>query len=183
MKKQYRKIEEVIDSLSPVQIAAVADVYENGDGALPNEDWKKSMQYYKRAAETGDAYAQCRLANAYATGLEVEKSAELALFWYTRSAEQGNPFAQYEVAMRVPDEEGALLWLFASAEQGFATAMKELSDRLRITDPRMAQKWLRRYYRKRNKCKIKNINGKNYMRQIRNTKMPKVINGEVVIKI
>ena len=183
MKKQYRKIEEVIDSLSPIQIAAVADIYENGDGALPNEDWKKSMQYYKRAAETGDAYAQCRLANAYVMGHDIEKSAELALFWYTRSAEQGNPFAQYEVAMRVSDEEGALLWLFASAEQGFATAMKELSDRLRITDPRMAQKWLRRYYRKRNKCKIKSINGKNHMRQIRKTKMPKVINGEVVIKI
>ena len=183
MKKQYRKIEEVIDSLSPVQIAAVADVYENGDGALPNEDWEKSMQYYKMAAEMGDAYAQCRLANAYVMGHDIEKSAELALFWYTRSAEQGNPFAQYEVAMRVPDEEGALLWLFASAEQGFTTAMKALSDRLRITDPRISQKWLRRYYRKRNKCKIKNFNGKNYMRQIRKMKMPKVINGEVVIKI
>ena len=183
MKKGYRKIEEVIDCLLPAQIAAVADLYENGGGLLPEEDWEKANKYYKMSAKMGDAYAQTVIANAYATGIDVERDDELALFWYKQSAEQGNPFAQYEVAMRVPDEGGALLWLYASAKQGFATAMKELSDRLRITDPRMSQKWLRRYYRKRNKCKIQNINGKNYIKQIRKMRMPKVINGEVVIKI
>ena len=183
MRKQYRKVEDVIDLLSPAQIAAVADIYENGDGLLPKEDWVKSTQYYKMAAEMGDAYAQSTLANAYTVGCDVEKSEALALFWYQRSAEQGNPHAQYEVAMRLSDADGALLWLHSSAKQGFPTAMKELSDRLRIIDPRLSQRWLRRYYRKRSKCKIENINGKHYVRQIRKTNMPTVIDGEVVIWI
>ena len=181
MKRQYRKIEEVIDLLSPAQIAAVADIYENGEGSLPEEDWEKSTRYYKMAAEMGNAYAQSTLANAYTIGRDVERSDELALFWYKQSAEQGNPYAQYEVAMRLSDEDGALLWLHLSAKQGFTSAMKELSDRLHEVDPKKSKKWLRRYYRKKNT--IETINGKKYMKQIRKMKMPEVINGEVVIEI
>lgn len=183
MKRQYRKIEEVIDLLSPAQIAAVADIYENGEGSLSEEDWEKSTRYYKMAAEMGDAYAQSTLANAYTIGRDVERSEELALFWYKQSAEQGNPYAQYEVAMRVSDEDGALLWLHSSAKQGFPTAMKELSDRLRIIDPRMSQKWLQRYYRNKDKHDIWRWHGKKYMRECKRERQPEIIDGEVVIRI
>ena len=179
--KKYVNAEENITLLTPAQIAAVADIYENGEGSLPEEDWEKSTRYYKMAAEMGDAYAQSTLANAYTIGRDVEKSEELAFFWYKQSAEQGNPHAQYEVAMRLSDEDGALLWLHASAKQGFTTAMKELSDRLRETDPRKSKKWLRRYYRKKNT--IETINGKKYVKMIRKMKRPMVIDGEVVIEI
>ena len=183
MKRQYRKIEEVIDRLSSAQIAAVADIYENGEGSLPEEDWEKSTRYYKMAAEMGDAYAQSTLANAYTIGRDVERSEELAFFWYKESAEQGNPYAQYEVAMRLSDEDGALLWLHSSAKQGFPTAMKELSDRLRIIDPRMSQKWLRRYYRNKDKHDIWRWHGKKYIREIKRERQPEIIDGEVVIEI
>ena len=179
--KRYVNAEENIDMLTPAQIAVIADIYENGEGLLPEEDLEKSTLYYKMAAEMGDAYAQSTLANVYTIGRDVEKSDEQALFWYMKSAEQGNPYAQYEVGMRISEDEGALLWLHASAKQGFTTAMKELSDRLREVDPKKSKKWLRRYYRKRNT--IETINGKKYMRQIRKMKMPTVINGEVVILI
>ena len=179
--KQYRKIQEVIDLLSPAQLAAVADIYEDGEGVEDNS--KIAIQYYRMAAEAGDSYAQSTLANAYTIGRDVQQSDEFALLWYKKAAEQGNPYAQYEVAMRTPDNEGALLWLHLSANQGFPTAMKELSDRLREIDPKLSRLWLKKYYRKRKRCKIENVNGKKYMRSLRRETLPKVVDGEVVILI
>ena len=81
MEKQYRKIEEVLELLTPMQIATLSDLYDNGDGALASEDTEKSIMYCKMAAEMGNAYAQSTLANAYTIGRDVEQSDELALFW------------------------------------------------------------------------------------------------------
>ena len=180
--EEYIKVDHISDvlfKLHPAQMASIADIYENGDGVERNE--KKALDYYTWSAMLGDPYAQSVLANAYSIGRGIKKSDEQALYWYKKSAEQGNPYAQYEVGMRITDEEGALLWLHASAKQGFSTAMKEMSDRLRRIDPGRSKRWLRRYYRKKNK--IENINGKAYMRSIRKMPMPRVIGGEVVIRI
>ena len=139
--KQYRKIEEVIDLLSPFQLASVADIYESGDGVAPD--------------------------------------AVLADLYYRIAAERGVPYAQYKTAMRLSDDDGALLWLHMSAKQGFSIAMKELSDRLVRSDPKMSKKWLRRYYRSRCKIRIKQWFGKEY----RGEQLPEIIDGEVVILI
>lgn len=181
--KKYVNAEENIDMLTSVQIAALADIFENSEGLLPEENLEKAMRYYKMAAEMGDAYAQSALANAYTVGRDVEKSDELALFWYKKAAEQGNPYAQYELGKRLRDEDGGLLWLYLSAKQGFAAAMKELSDRLRNIDSKESKKWLRRYYRNRGKNDAWRWFGKKYVRELRRTVQPEVIDGEVVIKI
>lgn len=172
-------METIHFKLHPAQIARLADLYEEGEGIERNE--LRASNLYWWSAVLGDPYAQSILANAYAIGQGVKQSNEQALDWYKKSAEQGNPYAQYEVGMRISDEEGALLWLHASAKQGFTTAMKELSDRLREVDPRKSRRWLRRYYRKKNT--IETVNGKKYMKSIRKMRMPEVINGEVVIRI
>lgn len=183
MEKQYRKVEEVLDLLTPMQIATLSDIYDNGDGALASEDAEKSIMYCKMAAEMGNAYAQSTLANAYIIGVDVEKSEELAMFWYTKAAEQGNPYAQYELGKRLRDEEGGLLWLHLSAKQGFTIAMKELSDRLLFSDPKASRKWLKRYYRNKDKHDAWRWHGKKYMREFKRERQPEVINGEVVIWI
>ena len=183
MEKQYRKVEEVLELLSPMQIATLSDIYDNGDGALASEDTEKSIMYCKMAVEMGNAYAQSTLANAYTIGRDVDKSDELALFWYKKAAEQGYPYAQYELGKRLHDEEGGLLWLHLSAKQGFTMAMKELSDRLRFSDPKASQKWLKRYYRNRDKRDAWRWHGKKYMREFKRERQPEVIGGEVVIRI
>ena len=131
----------------------------------------------------GNAYAQSTLANAYTIGRDVDKSDELALFWYKKAAEQGYPYAQYELGKRLHDEEGGLLWLHLSAKQGFTIAMKELSDRLRCSDPKASQKWLKRYYRNKDKRDAWRWHGKKYMREFKRERQPEVIDGEVVILI
>lgn len=172
-------METIHFKLHPAQIARLADLYEEGEDIERNE--LRASNLYWWSAVLGDPYAQSILANAYAIGRGVKQSDEQALYWYEKSAEQGNPYAQYEVGMRISDEEGALLWLHSSAKQGFTTAMKELSDRLREVDPRKSRRWLRRYYRKKNT--IETVNGKKYMKSIRKMRMPEVIDGEVVIRI
>ena len=49
IKKEYRKAEDVLDQLSPMQIATLYDIY--------NEDPDKSMVYLEMAAEGGNTYS------------------------------------------------------------------------------------------------------------------------------
>ena len=175
IKKEYRKAEDVLDQLSPMQIATLYDIY--------NEDPDKSMVYLEMAAEGGNAYAQTILANAYCFGCDVEQNEKIALMWYRKAAEQGYPYAQYEFGKRLHDEEGGLLWLHLSAKQGLWLAMKELSDRLHCSDPKASQKWLKRYYRNKDKRDAWRWHGKKYMREFKRERQPEIINGEVVILI
>ena len=141
MDKEYKKIESVIDSLSPTQLLAVAELYENG--------------------------------------IEIGRDLFLATAYYRMAAERGVPYAQYQMAMRTSEADGALLWLHMSAMQGLPIAMKELSDRIRDTDPKMSQKWLKQYYKSRDKEGEIEWFGE----VCRGEDQPEVIDGEVVIKI
>lgn len=68
-----------------VAIGALEKSYE--------ETWETFAQC-KRAAERGNATAQCGLGYMYGTGKGVERDYEEAVKWYRRSAEQGNASAQ-----------------------------------------------------------------------------------------
>ena len=50
-----------------------------------------------RAAEAGDADAQCELAWSYDEGEGVEVDHEKAFYWYTKAAEQNDATAQYNL--------------------------------------------------------------------------------------
>lgn len=182
--KNYMKLDDMETihfKLNPAQIAALADIYEEGNGIERDELMANNLYWW--SAELGDPYAQSVLSNAYTIGRDIKKSDELALFWYKKAAEQGYPYAQYELGKRLHDEEGGLLWLHLSAKQGFTMAMKELSDRLRFSDPKASQKWLKRYYRNRDKRDAWRWHGKKYMREFKRERQPEVIGGEVVIRI
>lgn len=108
--KNYMKLDDMETihfKLNPAQIAALADIYEEGNGIERDELMANNLYWW--SAELGDPYAQSVLSNAYTIGRDIKKSDEQALFWYRKSAEQGNPYAQYEVGMRISEEEGALL--------------------------------------------------------------------------
>ena len=175
IKKEYRKAEDVLDQLSPMQIATLYDIYSEGPD--------KSMVYLEMAAEGGNAYVQTILANAYCFGCDVEQNEKIALMWYRKAAEQGYPYVQYESRKRLHDEEGGLLWLHLSANQGLWLALKELSDRLRLSDPKASEWWLKRYYRNKDKHDAWRWHGKKYMREFKRERQLEIINGEVVILI
>ena len=177
--KKYIDVNKVIDKLSAAQITAIGDIFDGGDGV--ERDRKRAIDYFFKGAVLGDAYAQAMIADAYAVGDIMQKSEADALMWYKKSAEQYNPYAQYQYGKRISDDDGGLLWLHLSAHQGFPLAMKELSDRLYRYDPKLSQKWLKKYYSKRNKCKLKNFCGKTYLKELRHEHLPKVFCGEIVV--
>ena len=179
--KKYIDVSKVMDKLSAVQLTAVGDIFDGGEGV--ERDRKKAIDYFFKGAVLGDAYAQAMIADAYAIGDIMQKSEADALVWYQRSAEQYNPYAQYQLGKRLSDDDGGLLWLHLSADQGFPLAMKELSDRLRTLDPRMSQKWLKKYYRNKNKSNAEIWLGKKYLRERRRQRIPELLEGEVVIRI
>ena len=121
-----------------------------GGGLVATEACKKNGDVFK-AAERGDAYAQCakrhrrldaeegnakaqyELGSAYASGVGVPQDYKEAVNWYRRAAEQGNVDAQFELGMMYltgtgvsPDYEEAVKWYRLAAEQGDAYAQTRL---------------------------------------------------------
>ena len=101
---QYKKIDEIIDMLSPSQVAAIADIYENGDGVMP--DPLLAISYYRIAAERGVPYAQYKLA-------QLLSDEEGALLWLHMSAKQGFSVAMKELSDRLnkSDPKASKKWL------------------------------------------------------------------------
>ena len=75
----------------------VAFFYEFGlDGVTPSPE--KAAEWYRRAAEQGDADAQFNLGDCYECGTGVELSTKLAAKWYRFAAEQGHKDAKAALA-------------------------------------------------------------------------------------
>ena len=87
----------------------------------------------KKAAEQGDAKAQCNLGICYDFGKGVEKNPTEAVKWYRKAAEQGFAQAQYNLGNCYANGDGveknrseAVKWYRKAAEQGNATAQYNL---------------------------------------------------------
>ncbi|MBR0278623.1 MAG: sel1 repeat family protein [Synergistaceae bacterium] len=70
-------------------------------GLSPSERRKLAATQLKNAAkaENGDPKAQNVMGTYYESGNGVEKDYWKAIYWYTKSADQGNPNAQYHLAI------------------------------------------------------------------------------------
>lgn len=92
-----------------------------------------AVDWYRRAAEAGDAVAMGNLGVMYEHGTGVGQSTEEAMAWYRRAAEAGNAIAMtnlglaYANARGVPqDYEAARSWYRRAAEAGDTLAMVNL---------------------------------------------------------
>ena len=63
-------------------------MYSMGQGA--GRDPKKAAELYRKAADQGNAEAQCRLGAMYEKGRAVPQDADMALELYREAAEHGN---------------------------------------------------------------------------------------------
>jgi hypothetical protein len=64
----------------------------------PKPDNALAANYYRRSASTGYAGAQNNLGDLYEAGKGVPKNSKLAVYWYTRAAERGEPTAYLSLA-------------------------------------------------------------------------------------
>lgn len=95
--------------------------YEEGLGTA--RDKQQALYWTERAAFHGDRDGQCNLAEFYEDGIfGLEKSKELAKFWYAKAAEQG-----HDMAIEKCREYGVAVETDKTAKSGFGKHIEKLS--------------------------------------------------------
>ena len=98
------------------------------------QDYTKAVEWFRKAAEQGDADAQCNLGICYYKGEGVPSNYDKAAEWWRKSAEQEYAKAQYYLGYcyyygigDVPkDLIKAVEWFRKAAEQGNKNAIESL---------------------------------------------------------
>ena len=96
--------------------------YNNGRGVEQSDE--KAVEWFRRAANQGDADAQFELGCAYDSGKGVKKDAEEAVKWYRKAAEQGDADGACSLGQSllfgigIEKDEGAAFHWFQCAAEG-----------------------------------------------------------------
>ncbi|WP_274423273.1 tetratricopeptide repeat protein [Chelativorans sp. YIM 93263] len=93
------------DNQSPVDPARFGKTLDKAFGAYQRGHYLTALEHARPRAEAGDPAAQALIAEIYARGLGVPRSAEKAAEWYAKAAEQGVPEAQMQYALILADGE------------------------------------------------------------------------------
>ena len=110
------------------------EAYTQGHQAYRADDYQRAMQLLLPLAQQGHAGAQYDVARMYEKGEGVDKDEKQTVEWYRRSAEGGNPRAQYKLFAAYArgwgplkkDEAVAREWLTKAAEGGYGRAQETL---------------------------------------------------------
>ena len=107
--------------------------YKTGEEFYNQGNYTEAVKWYRKAAEQGDAAAQCGLGFSYAIGQGVSQNFTEAVKWFRKSAEQGNADAQFYLGVSYAQGQGvpqdyaeAVKWCRKAAEQGHALAQNKL---------------------------------------------------------
>jgi TPR repeat protein len=101
------------------------------DNSNSKSDYIEAVKWYRKAAERGNAKAQCFLGHCYVYGSGVAEDEVEAVKWFHKSAESGYANAQrwlgdfYE---RTQDYISAIKWYRKGAEQGDFSCQHTLGD-------------------------------------------------------
>ena len=106
-----------------------ATVFERCKLYYSSENYTEAFKCFQKAAEQGNALAQCNLGFMYEDGRGVKQDYFKAFEWWQKAAEQGNALAQYNLGVMYQYGQGvkqdyfkAVEWYQKAAEQGYAKA-------------------------------------------------------------
>ena len=123
MKKLIVLLALLMPMISMAQSAE--ECYKKGKEYFDKKDYKQAVEWYQKAANQGDAKAQCYLGWMYHNGRGVTQNYNKAMEWYQKAANQGDATAQcnigvlYDYGYGVPkDHNKALEWYQKAADQG-----------------------------------------------------------------
>jgi len=151
-------------------------IYSSSKHEDPNVE---AAKWYRKAAEQGNAEAQCALGILYFKEIGVELDKTEAAKWYRKAAEQGHVVAQYALGECYslgdgvePDKTEAAKWYRKAAESGDANAQYKLGlcyakgDGI-VKNKIEAKKWYSKAAEQKQRLAEDAINGFNLMDQYR----------------
>ena len=119
--------------VKPAPQETVQSAMQAAKDAYQRQDFSKAAEWFRKAADLGDAKAQYNLGVAYNEGKGVPQDFGQAAFWFSKAAEQGIPQAQNNLGFLykqgqgvVQDSSKATEWFRKAAQQGFAQAQHNL---------------------------------------------------------
>ncbi len=99
------------------------------------QNMTNAIEWYRKAADQGNARAQYNLGWCYANSKGMDKAPVEAVKWYRKAAEQGNARGQYNLGLCyeygkgvTKDMREATEWFRKAAEQGDAKSQHELGS-------------------------------------------------------
>ena len=134
-------------------------LYVDANLAALDGDYARAFSLFQKAAETGHADSQFKLALQYQRGEGVRRKYSFALHWYFRAAEKGHPIAMNNIGVLVDHGNGvrannaqALGWFLRAASSGSATALTNIGNYYRegvlvARDPTEAYFWYAMSYK------------------------------------
>jgi len=118
-----------------MQSPSAVEAARNGSLAEQRKDYAQAMDWYRKAANQGNALAQTRIGDLYYNGQGVAQDYAQAMDWYRKAADQGNAHAQatlgdlyYYGRSVARDYARAMDWYRKAAEQGNANAQAKIGD-------------------------------------------------------
>ena len=112
-----------------------ATVFERCKLYYSSENYTEAFKCFQKAAEQGNALAQCNLGFMYQYGRGVKQDYFKAFEWYQKAAEQGLAVAQFNLGVMFDNGKGvkqdyfkAVEWYQKAAEQGDAKAQYNLGN-------------------------------------------------------
>ncbi len=110
------------------------DILKKGGKAYQNGDFETAAEWFRKAAEQGDATGQYLLGLMYRYGKGISRDSVEAAEWFRKAAEQGHVRSQFNLAVMSELGEGvsksqteAIKWYQKAAEQGDAQAQQNLA--------------------------------------------------------
>ncbi len=113
----------------------LGNYYYYGKGNISTDN-SKAAEWYRKAANQGDDYAQVILGYMYENGIGTTVNKAEAVKWYRKAANQGNAAAQWNLYLCYRDGKGvaknttlANQWLKKAADNGDSDAQDVLANR------------------------------------------------------
>ena len=124
----------IILSLPSVRYDTPEEMYQRGNTFSQKGNIKKTIRWYRKAAEQGHADAQVNMGTYSIQGVGVDCDTIQAIEWYRKAAEQGHAEAQYNMGTYSIQGVGvdcdtiqAVEWYQKAAEQGHKNAQLKLA--------------------------------------------------------
>lgn len=111
------------------------ELYEKGEDAESRNDYVAALEYYRKAADFGNAKAMNNVGMLYYNGTGVIQDYQEAMNWFKKAADLGRPAATYNIGALHEYGQGvsqnyqeALNWYQKAAELGSENAMYRIGE-------------------------------------------------------